>query len=81
MSGFLTQTESWITAAILAGLMLAAWFLGCWRGARLPADERKSMEKTFMHASYTVGKPRWMSLSEIFGALIHATSTRHPVTY
>ncbi len=54
MSGFLIQTDSWIIAAILAGLMLAAWFLGCRRGARLSADERKSMEKTFSDASMAI---------------------------
>ena len=54
MNGLFTNTDSWLPATVLAGLMLAAWLIGFRSGVRLPDHEREAMGKTFADASMAI---------------------------
>jgi hypothetical protein len=51
MSAFLTEVDSWVTAAVLAAAMLAAWGLGWWRGRRVSKTDREAASGKFNDAS------------------------------
>jgi hypothetical protein len=51
MSAFLTEVDSWVTAAVLAAAMLAAWSFGRWQGRRLSKTDREAAASKFNDAS------------------------------
>lgn len=50
MSAILTEVDSWVIATFLAGVMLAAWRVGWWRGRRLTQEERDQPTSKFNDA-------------------------------
>jgi hypothetical protein len=45
MSALLTDLDAWLTAAVLAALMLAGWSIGWWHGQRLAQEEHPAAHK------------------------------------
>jgi hypothetical protein len=51
MRAFLTEVDSWVTAAVLAAAMLAAWGFGWRQGRRLSKTDREAATNKFNDAS------------------------------
>jgi cellobiose-specific phosphotransferase system component IIC len=54
VSEILIAVDSWVIAIVLAALMLAAWTIGRWRGARLAAQKLEAPANKFTDASMAI---------------------------